>query len=81
MEGNDRTFKVNFSSEGVSRLREAIEEKLKEFMGDYTDDTLVVWNQRFCENIIAFSETDSYAKLIVYWDSGYESYSEGLLLW
>ncbi|KAL8542348.1 hypothetical protein ACS0TY_003278 [Phlomoides rotata] len=41
MEGGDRTFKANFSSEGVSRLREAIEEKLKEFMGDYTDDTLV----------------------------------------
>lgn len=42
MEGDDRTFKVNFSSEGVTKLREAIEEKLKEFMGDYTDDTLVV---------------------------------------
>lgn len=42
MGGDDRTFRANFSSEGVSRLRGVVEEKLKEFMGDYTDDTLVV---------------------------------------
>ncbi|GFP93110.1 polyadenylate-binding protein 2-a [Phtheirospermum japonicum] len=42
MEGDNRTFRVNnFTSDGVKRLREAINEKLKEFMGDYTDDTLV----------------------------------------
>ncbi|KAG6400600.1 hypothetical protein SASPL_137441 [Salvia splendens] len=41
MEGDDQTFKANFSSEGVSRLRGVVEEKLKEFMGDYTDETLV----------------------------------------
>ncbi|XP_020553225.1 uncharacterized protein LOC105173472 isoform X1 [Sesamum indicum] len=41
MEGDDRTFRVDFSSEGVLRLREGVKEKLKEFMGDYTDDTLV----------------------------------------
>ncbi|XP_042047204.1 uncharacterized protein LOC121793066 [Salvia splendens] len=41
MGGDDRTFGANFSSEGVSRLRGVVEEKLKEFMGDYTDDTLV----------------------------------------
>ncbi|KAK4411044.1 hypothetical protein Sango_0177400 [Sesamum angolense] len=41
MDGDDRTFRVNFSSEGVGRLRERVKEKLKEFMGDYTDDTLV----------------------------------------
>lgn len=40
--GDDRTFRVNFSSEGVSKLRENVKEKLKEYMGDYTDDTLVV---------------------------------------
>lgn len=40
--GDDRTFRVNFSGEGVSQLREHVNEKLKEFMGDYTDDTLVV---------------------------------------
>lgn len=40
--GDDRTFRVNYSSEGVSKLRENIKEKLKEYMGDYTDDTLVV---------------------------------------
>ncbi|XP_042399512.1 uncharacterized protein LOC121989493 [Zingiber officinale] len=39
--GDDRTFKVSFSSEGLSRLREKVMGKLKEFMGDYTDDTLV----------------------------------------
>lgn len=41
MEG-DQTFRVNFSAEGVALLRERIKEKLREFMGDYTDDTLVV---------------------------------------
>ncbi|KAK6928704.1 RNA recognition motif domain [Dillenia turbinata] len=45
MEGSDgeddRTFKVNFSSDGVTKLRKNVTEKLKEFMGDYTDDTLV----------------------------------------
>ncbi|KAG8362580.1 hypothetical protein BUALT_BualtUnG0061800 [Buddleja alternifolia] len=41
MEGDDRTFRANFTSDGVTRLREAVTEKLKEFMGDYTDDTLV----------------------------------------
>ncbi|KAL3815062.1 hypothetical protein ACJIZ3_016330 [Penstemon smallii] len=41
MEGDDRTFRANFSTEGVARLRERVNVKLKEFMGDYTDDTLV----------------------------------------
>lgn len=45
MEGDDRTFRLNFTSEGVVKLREQVTEKLKEFMGDYTDDTLVVWNE------------------------------------
>ncbi|KAG9448447.1 hypothetical protein H6P81_008412 [Aristolochia fimbriata] len=36
-----RTFRVNFSGDGAARLRETVREKLKEFMGDYTDDTLV----------------------------------------
>ncbi|KAF7824527.1 Embryonic polyadenylate-binding protein 2 [Senna tora] len=38
---DDRTFKANFTVEGVAELRERVEEKLKEFMGDYTDETLV----------------------------------------
>ncbi|XP_010928495.1 uncharacterized protein [Elaeis guineensis] len=38
---DDRTFKANFTTEGVSKLRDRVKEKLKEFMGDYTDDTLV----------------------------------------
>ncbi|GER57405.1 polyadenylate-binding protein 2-A [Striga asiatica] len=41
MDGGNRTFKVDFTSEGVSKLRDVVKEKLKEFMGDYTDDTLV----------------------------------------
>ncbi|CAN4080522.1 unnamed protein product [Withania somnifera] len=38
---DDRTFRVNFTAEGFAKLRERVKEKLKEFMGDYTDDTLV----------------------------------------
>ncbi|CAN0877876.1 Embryonic polyadenylate-binding protein 2 [Linum grandiflorum] len=37
----DRTFRVNFTEDGVGRLRERVMDKLTEFMGDYTDDTLV----------------------------------------
>ncbi|KAJ1409754.1 PWI domain, partial [Sesbania bispinosa] len=36
-----RTFKANFTVDGAAVLRERVNEKLKEFMGDYTDDTLV----------------------------------------
>ncbi|KAK4783348.1 hypothetical protein SAY86_007722 [Trapa natans] len=39
--GDDRIFKVDFTGEGAANLRETVREKLKEFMGDYTDDTLV----------------------------------------
>ncbi|VFQ75912.1 unnamed protein product [Cuscuta campestris] len=39
--GDDQAFKVNFSGEGVAKLREKVQEKLMEFMGDYSDDTLV----------------------------------------
>ncbi|XP_042500105.1 uncharacterized protein LOC122078255 isoform X2 [Macadamia integrifolia] len=39
---DDRTFRVNnFSGDGAARLRERVMDKLKEFMGDYTDDILV----------------------------------------
>nr|KJB22241.1 hypothetical protein B456_004G036800 [Gossypium raimondii] len=38
---NDLTFKVNFSGDGAAKLKDRVKEKLKEFMGDYTDDTLV----------------------------------------
>ncbi|CAM8887059.1 unnamed protein product [Rhodiola kirilowii] len=41
MGGDIRSFKVNFTSDGIERLRNEVTEKLKEFMGDYTDDTLV----------------------------------------
>ncbi|KAJ0977373.1 hypothetical protein J5N97_012847 [Dioscorea zingiberensis] len=40
-DGDARTFRVNFSGDGAAKLREGVKEKLKEFMGDYTDDTLV----------------------------------------
>ncbi|XP_022756766.1 uncharacterized protein LOC111304482 isoform X2 [Durio zibethinus] len=39
--GDDMTFKFNFSGDGASKLRDRVKDKLKEFMGDYTDDTLV----------------------------------------
>ncbi|ONK81824.1 uncharacterized protein A4U43_C01F33240 [Asparagus officinalis] len=39
--GDDRTFRINFGREGTARLRERVKERLKEIMGDYTDDTLV----------------------------------------
>lgn len=61
MGDGDRTFGVNFSTEGVSRLRGAVEEKLKEFMGDYTDDTLVVRDWGFMTILFIFfpsEETD-----------------------
>lgn len=38
---DEKTFKVNFMGDGVAKLRDRVKEKLKEFMGDYTDDTLV----------------------------------------
>ncbi|CAL9220559.1 unnamed protein product [Arabidopsis halleri] len=38
---DDRTFNGDFSVEGVAKLKEMVMVKLKEFMGDYTDDTLV----------------------------------------
>ncbi|KAJ9558380.1 hypothetical protein OSB04_012994 [Centaurea solstitialis] len=39
---DDLTFRIIFSGDGAGRLRDRVKEKLKEFMGDYTDDTLVV---------------------------------------
>lgn len=39
---DDRTFRVNLTGDSVVKLRASVREKLKEFMGDYTDDTLVV---------------------------------------
>ncbi|KAE8720788.1 hypothetical protein F3Y22_tig00018107pilonHSYRG00003 [Hibiscus syriacus] len=38
---DDLTFKVNFSGDGAAKLKDIVKEKLKEFMGDYSDDTLV----------------------------------------
>lgn len=52
---DDRTFRVSFTAEGFAKLRERVSEKLKEFMGDYTDDTLVVcffYSRAFCNNNI-----------------------------
>ncbi|XP_010499284.1 PREDICTED: protein gar2-like [Camelina sativa] len=38
---DDRTFNGDFSDGGVVKLKEIVMDKLKEYMGDYTDDTLV----------------------------------------
>lgn len=40
-DGN-RLIKANFTADGAAKLKESVMEKLKEFMGDYSDDTLVV---------------------------------------
>ncbi|KAK1305916.1 hypothetical protein QJS10_CPA10g00141 [Acorus calamus] len=37
----DLNFRVNFSEDGLARLKEEVTEKLKGYMGDYTDDHLV----------------------------------------
>lgn len=42
MENADRKFNGDFSEEGVAKLKERVKVKLKEYMGDYTDDILVV---------------------------------------
>ncbi|RDX66594.1 Polyadenylate-binding protein 2, partial [Mucuna pruriens] len=39
-DGN-RLIKANFTVDGAAKLKESVTEKLKEFMGDYSDDTLV----------------------------------------
>lgn len=44
---DDRSFRVDFTNDGAAKLRDKVMDKLKEFMGDYTDDTLVV-RTRFC---------------------------------
>ncbi len=41
-DGGERTFKANFTGEGVRLLRARVKEKLRELMGDYSDDTLAV---------------------------------------
>ncbi|KAK1259418.1 hypothetical protein QJS04_geneDACA010341 [Acorus gramineus] len=37
----DLNFRVSFSDDGLARLKEEVTEKLKGYMGDYTDDHLV----------------------------------------
>lgn len=39
-DGN-RLIKANFTADGAAKLKGSVMEKLKEFMGDYSDDTLV----------------------------------------
>lgn len=52
---DDLTFRVNFGGDGVEKLRERVKDKLKEFMGDYTDDTLVVWFFRAYWNVLLYN--------------------------
>lgn len=61
---DDRTFKVNFSADGVAKLRDGVKDKLKEFMGDYTDDTLVV-RFYFLSNYIDVVEIDGIVALCI----------------
>ncbi|PWA40997.1 Nucleotide-binding, alpha-beta plait [Artemisia annua] len=39
---DDLKFRIIFSGDGAGKLRERVADKLKEFMGAYTDDTLVL---------------------------------------
>ncbi|PON81343.1 Splicing factor-like protein [Trema orientale] len=77
-EVDDRTFRVNFTGDGADRLRDRVMDKLKEFMGDYTDDTLVEYvivllkNGRRKEearnelNVFLGDDTDSFVSWL--WD-------------
>ncbi|XP_020208664.1 uncharacterized protein LOC109793602 isoform X2 [Cajanus cajan] len=38
---DNRLIKANFTADGAAKLKECVMQKLKEFMGEYTDDTLV----------------------------------------
>ncbi|KAA8515692.1 hypothetical protein F0562_018697 [Nyssa sinensis] len=74
---DDRTFRVDFSGDGVEKLRERLKDKLKEFMG-YTDDTLVEYvivllkNGRHKEEarneLHVFLGDDSYSFVSWLWD-------------
>lgn len=46
-ESDELTFRVNFNGDRLSNLQHLIKDKLKDFMGDYTDDTLVVCSAVF----------------------------------
>lgn len=65
---DDRTFKVNFTADGAAMLRERVNEKLKEFMGDYTDDILVVRAQKtrllLTNTVLCISKINSERKLV-----------------
>lgn len=39
---DNRIFEANFTNDGAKKLGEIVKEKLKEFMGEYSDDTFVV---------------------------------------
>lgn len=49
---DDIPFRLDFEGDGTTKLRLRVREKLREFMGEYTDDTLVV-----CFLIYEFIET------------------------
>lgn len=36
-------FTLDVSSSGALKLKETVKEKLSEYIGNYTDDVLVVW--------------------------------------
>jgi hypothetical protein len=40
--GEGQTFNANFTGKGVILLQDRVKEKLRELMGDYSDDTLAV---------------------------------------
>ncbi|MCL7044853.1 hypothetical protein MKW94_021668 [Papaver nudicaule] len=76
--GDYQAFNVNFSVDGAAKLKERVNQKLQEFMGDYTDDTLVEYvivllrNGRHKEeaknelNVFLGSDSDSFVNWL--WD-------------
>uniref|UniRef100_A0A5B6YTT9 RRM domain-containing protein n=1 Tax=Davidia involucrata TaxID=16924 RepID=A0A5B6YTT9_DAVIN len=75
---DDRTFRVNFTGDGAAKLRERVEDKLKELMGDYTDDTLVEYvivllkngrqKEEARKELNVFLGDDSYSFVSWLWD-------------
>uniref|UniRef100_A0A6P3ZR47 uncharacterized protein LOC107417664 n=1 Tax=Ziziphus jujuba TaxID=326968 RepID=A0A6P3ZR47_ZIZJJ len=84
---DDRAFRVNFTDDGAAKLRDKVMHKLKEFMGDYTDETLVEYvivllrnGRRKVEarnelNVFLGDDTDSFVSwLWDHLDSNLDSY-------
>ncbi|CAH8354495.1 unnamed protein product [Eruca vesicaria subsp. sativa] len=66
---DDRTFNGDFSDEGVAKLKERVKVKLKEYMGDYTDDILVEYVIVLLKNGRSKEEANNELKIFLADDS------------